>query len=123
MRWPWRWWGERGRQVRLTGLHVRLYTRAGCHLCEDAWRLLDDRRRHYGFTLESVNVDADPDLTTRYGEWVPVVTVNGKDGKGPRKAETTESTSCSGPRSVPRSAIDTTSTGFFLASMIPLKVG
>jgi hypothetical protein len=48
-------------------------------LCEDAWRLLEDRRRSYDFTLLAVDVDSDPDLVARFGDWVPVVTVNDKE--------------------------------------------
>jgi hypothetical protein len=59
-------------------LAFRMYTRKGCHLCEEAWKLLQDRQDLYHFTLDAVDVDADPDLAARYGEWVPVVTVNGQ---------------------------------------------
>jgi len=57
---------------------VCVYTRRGCHLCENAERLLADRRRRYRFTLEAVDVDADPALAERYGAEVPVVVLNGK---------------------------------------------
>ena len=33
---------------------------------------------HRGFALEAVDVDTDPQLAARFGECVPVVTVNGK---------------------------------------------
>jgi glutaredoxin len=55
-----------------------MYTRQGCHLCDDAWRLLEGARHRYGFRLEAVDIDADPELQRRHGEQVPVVTVNGK---------------------------------------------
>jgi glutaredoxin len=55
-----------------------IYTRKGCHLCEDAWRLLQQEQRRYGFALQAVDVDADPDLVARYGLCVPVVTVDGQ---------------------------------------------
>jgi glutaredoxin len=68
------WW--RGR--RATHLCVVMYTRRGCHLCEDAWALLQREQGRYGFALEAVDVDADPALVERYGTEVPVVAVNGK---------------------------------------------
>jgi glutaredoxin len=52
-----------------------MYTRRGCHLCEDAWALLERQRRRYGFALEAVDVDGDPELAGRYGHEVPVVKV------------------------------------------------
>jgi len=55
-----------------------LYTRQGCHLCEDAWELLEEARRRYGFTLRQVDIDDDPQLVREHGECVPVVAVNGR---------------------------------------------
>jgi glutaredoxin len=75
--WLWDWWRRRPAR-RLAHVRVVMYTRRGCHLCEDAWRLLHGARRRYGFALEAVDVDGDPDLTARYGMEVPVVTVDGK---------------------------------------------
>jgi glutaredoxin len=55
-----------------------VYTRVQCHLCDEAWTLLEHLRRRYRFRLEACDVDAAPDLAAQYGDWVPVVTVNGK---------------------------------------------
>lgn len=54
---------------------VRLYTRRGCHLCEDAKALL---LRH-GLTPHEVDIDADPQLVERYNTCVPVVVIAGKE--------------------------------------------
>ena len=70
----WRWL----RAPRVRGLQVTLYTRQGCHLCEEARDRLEAARRRWGFALATADVDADPALLERYGECVPVVTVNGK---------------------------------------------
>ncbi len=70
------WW--RGRRGGLAHLHVVLYTRQGCHLCEDAWALLQTQRQSHGFRLEAVDVDSDADLAARYGLEVPVVVVGEK---------------------------------------------
>lgn len=59
-------------------MHVVMYTRKGCHLCEDAWQMLAEARWTYGFDLESVDVDGSAELVALYGNWVPVVTVNGE---------------------------------------------
>jgi hypothetical protein len=55
-----------------------MYTRRGCHLCEIAWKQLKRARRRYGFTLTARDVDAEPNLADKYGNCVPVVTINGK---------------------------------------------
>lgn len=59
-------------------LHVVLFTREGCHLCDDAWMLLTRARERYQFQLEAKDVDTSPEWIAAYGECVPVVTVNGK---------------------------------------------
>jgi glutaredoxin len=62
---------------------VVLYTRAGCHLCEDAEAVLRRvmaeaaRAGRDGFELRSVDIDADPELARRYGVRVPVVAIDG----------------------------------------------
>jgi glutaredoxin len=56
---------------------VTLYTRAGCHLCEEAERVLRAERAATPFRLELVDVDRDPELARRYGVRVPVVAVDG----------------------------------------------
>jgi glutaredoxin len=56
---------------------VTLYTRVGCHLCEEAERVLHEQRAATPFRLELVDVDRDPELARRYGVRVPVVAVDG----------------------------------------------
>jgi len=51
-----------------------LYTRAGCHLCDEALAVLT---RH-GLRPEVVDIDRDPDLIARYGDSVPVVLIDGR---------------------------------------------
>ena len=59
-------------------LHVVLFTRAHCPLCDVAAALLEDYRARYGFALEAKDVDAAPELVAAHGNWVPVVTINGR---------------------------------------------
>jgi glutaredoxin len=58
---------------------ITLYTRAGCHLCEEAERVLRAEPAAAGFRLELVDVDRDPELARRYGVRVPVVALDGED--------------------------------------------
>lgn len=55
-------------------MQIDLYVRQGCHLCDDADQLL----RSYGLTPNLVDVDARPDLLTKFNQCVPVVVVDGK---------------------------------------------
>jgi glutaredoxin len=55
-------------------MDVVLYTRAGCHLCDDAHALLVD----HGLQPQLVDIDADPSLRALFNECVPVVEIEGK---------------------------------------------
>ena len=52
---------------------VTLYTRADCHLCDEARALLDSLAGDLGFTVEAIDIDADKNLRARYNDAVPVV--------------------------------------------------
>ncbi len=67
-----------GKPPRLPGCTLMMYTRQGCHLCEEAWQELERQQGRYQFSLEQKDVDTDPALAAAYGEWVPVILVNGK---------------------------------------------
>lgn len=56
---------------------VVLYGRAGCHLCDQARTMLERVRQDTGENFVEVDIDADEALRERYGELVPVVTVDG----------------------------------------------
>lgn len=57
---------------------VTLYTRRGCHLCDDAKAVLDEVRAAHPFRLDVVDVDTDPALVALYSDEVPVVAVDGR---------------------------------------------
>jgi glutaredoxin len=65
-------------QARASHLAFTVYTRSGCCLCDRAIDLIRSHQEHHGFTIELVDVDADPELAQRYGCCVPVVAVGGK---------------------------------------------
>ena len=56
---------------------VKLYTRPGCHLCDEAKREMLAAGCRDLYELEEIDVDSDPELRRRYGWDIPVVTVNG----------------------------------------------
>lgn len=57
---------------------VILYTRAGCHLCEEAKEQLQALRREALFTLSAIDIDRDPELQRLYNDEVPVIFINGQ---------------------------------------------
>jgi glutaredoxin len=56
---------------------VTLYTRTGCHLCEQAEQVLRAEQRTLPFALVTVDIDGDSELVRKYGVRVPVVAVDG----------------------------------------------
>jgi glutaredoxin len=64
---------EDGRLAAADPLEVSLYTRPGCHLCEDAKAAIAPLLREFGATLREVNIDEDAVLTERYALDIPVL--------------------------------------------------
>ncbi|MGV7209725.1 glutaredoxin family protein [Oxalobacteraceae bacterium A2-2] len=55
-------------------MHFTLYSRSYCHLCQDMLEaLLRLRTPERPFTVDVIDVDADPALVERYDELVPVL--------------------------------------------------
>ena len=58
---------------------ITLYTRPGCHLCDEARdAIVALRSTMPPFELREVNIEHDDDLLTRYLERIPVVAVDGE---------------------------------------------
>ena len=57
---------------------VTLYTRPGCHLCEEAKAAIAPLLQEFGATLREVNIDADPVLKECYGWDIPVIFIGQK---------------------------------------------
>lgn len=52
---------------------VTLYSRPGCHLCEEAKAAIAPLLREFGAVLREVNIDEDAVLKERYGWDIPVI--------------------------------------------------
>jgi glutaredoxin len=63
--------GYRGRE------RVELFTRTGCHLCDEARIVVTRVVDELGEQLIEHDIDADPEKARRFGEQVPVVFVDG----------------------------------------------
>ena len=65
-------------QIGMTSIcKVTIYTRPGCHLCEEAKATINLSGCEGEFILEEVNIDDDPLLRERYGYDIPVIFING----------------------------------------------
>lgn len=60
-------------------MRVVLYSRPGCHLCDDARQVLLAELATSPFELVEVNVESSDDLERRYGVRIPVVEIDGVD--------------------------------------------
>ena len=58
---------------------ITFYSRPGCHLCDDARRLVERVTAEAGVGWTETDVDADPALRAEFGDLVPVVRVDGKE--------------------------------------------
>lgn len=59
---------------------MTLYGRGYCHLCSDMEAAVERLRGEFDFALAKVDVDADPELETRFGDRVPVL-LDGEEGE------------------------------------------
>lgn len=56
---------------------VTLYTKPGCHLCEEAKRQMLAAACADLYELEEVNIESDPEIFERYKHSIPVINING----------------------------------------------
>jgi glutaredoxin len=57
---------------------VTLYSRPGCHLCDDARAVIARVCADLGEEYAEVSIDGDPELQRRFGEEIPVTFVDGR---------------------------------------------
>jgi glutaredoxin len=56
---------------------VIIYSRPGCHLCDEAKQTIEAAGCLNEYTLDEINIESDPDLLRRYQYDIPVITING----------------------------------------------
>jgi glutaredoxin len=59
--------------------HVTLYSKPGCHLCDEVKAVIMQVARRYRFRLVIKNILDDPHDEERYRHSIPVVCVNGRE--------------------------------------------
>lgn len=68
-------------------LRLELYTRPGCHLCDELKMLCKRLAGEFPIQLAEVNIETDPELRARYDQEIPVLFI---DGRKAVKYRTTE---------------------------------
>ena len=56
---------------------VIIYSRPGCHLCDEAKAAIVGAGVSHLFTLEEINIESDNELLRKYKYDIPVVTIDG----------------------------------------------
>lgn len=57
---------------------VTLYSKPGCHLCDDARVVIERVCAELGESFEEISILSDPELMERFGEEIPVTFVDGR---------------------------------------------
>jgi len=69
-------------------IHLTLYSRPGCHLCEEMKAVIDLLATDSQLALTEIDISTDPDLEARYGTEIPVLIADGKKVAKYRISET-----------------------------------
>ena len=69
---------EEAKLARCGPRDVTLYTRPGCHLCEEAKAAIAPLLRQFGAVLREVNIDEDAVLKECYGWDIPVIFIGSR---------------------------------------------
>jgi glutaredoxin len=54
-------------------LDLTIYSRPGCHLCDEAKAVMSPLIKEFGATVREVNIDQDEELAERYSWDIPVI--------------------------------------------------
>ena len=61
----------------LPPMHIEIYSKPDCHLCDEAKAVLRTAQRRIPFTLAEIDIQSDPALFERYRYDIPVVFIDG----------------------------------------------
>jgi len=59
--------------------HVIIYSRPGCHLCDEAKAAIRSAGIDDQFTLEEINIESDNGLLRKYKYDIPVIAIDGAE--------------------------------------------
>ena len=57
---------------------VTLYSRPGCHLCDEMKAVVQTVARSFPLSVEEIDISTDPALEAQYGLEIPVLMLEGK---------------------------------------------
>ena len=63
----------------MSKVHVIIYSRPGCHLCDEAKAAIMSAGCSDRFTLEEVNIESDEELLRKYKYDIPVIAIDGAE--------------------------------------------
>ncbi len=63
-------------EMRASDPQVTFYTKAGCHLCEEAREMLDDIAAQKSYTLTEIDIRSDLDIFEKYRYRIPVIIID-----------------------------------------------
>jgi glutaredoxin len=66
---------------------LTLYSRPGCHLCDEMKETIERVARSIALSVEIVDISEDGELERRYGLEIPVLVVDGKKAAKYRVSE------------------------------------
>ena len=57
---------------------ITIYSRNGCHLCDDAFNTLESMREELNFEIDVIDIDQNAELVKLYSDQVPVIHIDGE---------------------------------------------
>ena len=61
----------------MSKIHVIIYSKPGCHLCDEAKASILSAGCSDQFVLEEINIHSDEELLRKYKYDIPVIAING----------------------------------------------
>ncbi len=62
----------------MTTIEVLVYTKNGCHLCDEVKAQLESLQQRYPFELREQNIVEDAEIYERFKDEIPVIFINGR---------------------------------------------
>jgi len=59
-------------------IRVEIYSRPGCHLCDEAKEVIDRVASRHRLDVRVLNVEDNPEWEAQYGTEIPVVFIEGR---------------------------------------------
>ena len=56
---------------------ITIYSRNGCHLCDDAFNTLESMREELNIEIDVIDIDQNAELVKLYSDQVPVIHIDG----------------------------------------------